>query len=523
VNAWYAALASEVVALERLSWPSLGHFTGALKWVQAEVDARGGSDDIEDLLATCRQTQGLLTGTPLSPSDEEVGLIQLFIRLQEHLEAGRDSGVRDGLVRLLLALEALETEEHPAAAILEDIISRYGSDEAAGAPGVYVAVRGRAQQALVARWLADQELEAEVCTATALKETGLRDALVMLGPPSRYYLSQWCNLPRADMAGAWMLTAPPARTVHVLTWSGHPPFQPERCRLFAVSEPPAVVCNDHQPPAPEASTTATWHWLEPRTTPGRVGLDAWSSDREPVDARGIRLAGNMASVFAEDTGPRPQVVVSDAREVHVSAVTPSTLHPGQVLLFHSDQVAPALRADADRALTARLGASAAPRARALQKEIKDALSAFEGSRAELIEQLTARLGSRPYARHVVHRLADEDYIAPEKDGAYDAVRELLGLGADNGDAYRLLRELRAEHRLAGHRFSKQLRAVMDQDRSWQAALEEEGVATVVSDNNIGALEIRVIAAIDPELKRVGRSRLGRLFAVTTDGRLGGQP
>jgi hypothetical protein len=101
------------------------------------------------------------------------------------------------------------------------------------------------------------------------------------------------------------------------------------------------------------------------------------------------------------------------------------------------------------------------------------------------------------------------YIAPERPGAYAALRTALGLDPDpDGRADRLLRELRAACRRAGVDIAAALVGTLRATTSWQNDLEAYGHGTVSGGPLLGQLDVRIVVAVDPAIRHIGRSHLG---------------
>ena len=131
--------------------------------------------------------------------------------------------------------------------------------------------------------------------------------------------------------------------------------------------------------------------------------------------------------------------------------------------------------------------------------------------------MTNKLNNRSYARHILRRIPDGSYIAPERPGAYDATRKVLRMGPDaDGRCYRLLRLLRADTRKAGHEINGDLIDALRSSTAWQEQIEAQGFAEVALEGK-GSLRLRAIAAIDPQPHHVARTRLGRLLVDESRG------
>ena len=513
VSARYDAACDVTVELHALDWPAMRETVGILRELRRASDA-GVSRTLEELLDDAGVWHRTLMGSTIPPDASELGTRELAARLGEHYRSEIDTHLRRPLARIIKLLDALADEPHPAAACLEGVLSRYGRREATDPPAVYVAARQDDDAARLRRWLADEELDAEVCRVSALRDAPVRDALVLLGPPARYSVSGWCPLPRAELLSAWLVSAPPARDVHVVTWPGHPGFNAATTVAFPGSSPPPIhVATRPQGPAVVAEAT----WLAPAAViPEARIATSWQYDRDPVEARGFRLTGDGAAFFSADSEPRPQVVTWELAGADIRSIDVSKVRIGQALMFRPERATTdeKLHRRADQILVERHGPAAPEAAKAAKAALKRALAATPKSYDRLVYELTSRLNNDGYARHVLHALPRPDYIAPERAGAYPAVRQVLGMPPDpDGRDYALLAALRAACRRAGGDVTRELVEVLRTTSGWQTHMEMSGAASITAGDGVGHLEVRVVVAVDPELRRLGRNRLGRLLAL----------
>ena len=510
-SARYRAARDVTVEHHQLDWPTFARALRALRTLRNDVSTYGGTADLEALVERLWSWAYTLSGTPSAPG--AAGTTTVRGAVLAHLDTGRDSRHGAVLAEIAAVLDQLCSELHPAASRLEDVVSRYGAERPGDPPAVYIASR-QDDIGVIARWLKEQELDAEVRTVTQLKSAPVRQAVVLLGPPARFYVSAWCPLPAAGRVGGWLLTAPPAPAVHVITWPGHTGFNTGDAPLLPASARPNVTVSRVRVAAPgiAAAAPAEPVWLPPLPVQAEIAVGAWAQDREPVKATGLRLAGGYVAFFGPATGPRPGVVTWDLGAVDVANIEPGAVKAGQALLFHPDRSATddELARRAGMLLTAKYGPGALGKALAAKQELKDALRRSKKSREQLVYELTSKLNDDQYARHIIHALRYPEYIAPEKQGAYPALRQVLGLPQD-ADNYRWLRALRGALRRAGHEVTNELVDVLTSTTSWQADLEAAGQVTIAGGEHLGCLELRVVTAVDPTQRTVGRSRLGRLL------------
>lgn len=515
VSARHAA-AGAPVEEHRIAWPALRDTLRVIRQLRAGVTSEGGSSDLEALLQACWSWTRELTDVPTTPRAADTSILrEATARL---LASGRDSRFHAEVGQLDSALERLDGEPHPAAKALEGIISRFGRLRAEDPAAVYVAT-ARRHVATLQKWLSEEDLDAEVRTISELREADVRDALILLGPPAHYLISPWCPADRAARIGSWLLNAPPARAVHVVTWPGHIGIDTRSGGLLPGSPPLRISRSETSAADDMAGSPDRIIWLPPAPVEAGIVVRTTPHDRDPVSAVGFRMAGDAVAFYSTNAGPRPELVSFDLDTVEITPTEPGRVPVGRVLMFRPERSAVdgELQRRADELLIAKRGAAAPAAAQAAKRELKEALRSCRIPHDQMVDELTIRVGDRHYASYVLWRLPDPDYIAPEKPGAYDAVRAVLGMGCDTGDRLRgLLGSLRGALRRAGITISAELVAVLKSTSGWQDELAATGAAAIVAGDLLGHLDLRVVTAVDAEPKTIGRSRLGRILPA--DGR-----
>lgn len=510
ITARYGAAAEVAVELHELEWPAMQEAVRQLRRLRVAADA-GVSIALEQLLSTARQWVLTLAGSPLAGSDPQTGTASFSGALQAHEQGNLDSHLDAELRALVTVVEEIAGMGHPAADCLGDIISRYGRERPEDPPAVYLAARDDSEAALVRSWLQGEELDAEVLRLTTLKHADVRQALVLLGPPARYRVSQWCDLDRAGRLAGWLVTAPPAPAVHVVTWPGHPRFDPGAAALLPTTKPPQVSVTRRSNPSGPSLEPA---WLPPPAVRVNVATNPrWEADRDPVEARAVLLAGDKLSLFGNE-GPQPEKVTWELNAVDIAEVPVRRLAVGSALLFRPNCSATGeeLHRRAEELLRTKHGSSAPVEAERAKAELKDALRNSPKPLDQLHYELASRLNNSPYARHILRSIPIPDYIAPEKAGAYAAVRHILGMRSDvDGAEYALLRALRQACRSAGVEITRDLIEALRTTSAWQVDVEAMGWATVTAGPLLGQLHINVVVGLDDAPRRVGRTRLGRLL------------
>ena len=522
VDARNRAAAGVVITHHVVAWSAMRDTVRILRELRRGA-AEGVSRALEDLVDLAGAWLRSVNAAPLEPSHALVGTAELAATIRDHDASGLDPHLGAQFRRLAELLDALADEPHPAARCLEEVVCRYGRLDAADPAGVYVVAQAH-EIHLVEAWLSLEGLDAEVRSPHDLRGAAVRNALVLLGPPSRYFTSAWCSPGRAARIGGWLLSAPPARRVHVLTWPGHAPFDPATANLFpntaVLPVCAAASVGDAAPGVAPGETTAQDDaiWLPPKPVAARIAkVGAWAGDRDPVPATGMRLAGERIVFYSSGIEPHPESVTWDLATAAVENVTPERVRVGTALLFRPLRSATddELHRRADAILATRRGPGAPAAARAAKAELKAAFADAQRSARPLHPWLATKLGDAAYARHILNRLLDPAYIAPEKPGAYQALRTVLGLSSDtDGSRQALLAALRGACRHAGIEITRELIDVLRLSTGWQRELEADGHVTISGGPLLGCLDIRAVTAVDRSPRRVGRSRIGRLMRIT---------
>lgn len=512
VSARYEAAAHAQVEVHDLAWPTMRELVTVLSDLRRAAEA-GVSRRLEELIDRAAQFHRLLTSTPLSPVAALPSTADLAEEFRAHRVSAIDSHLSSQLRRAAELIDAVGASSHPAAGCLEDVLSRYGRLRPEDPPAVYIAVRRADEVTLVRAWLRDVELDAEVKTFTELRYAPVRDAVVLLGPPAWYGVSAWCSLADAALVTGWLVTAPPARHVHIVTWPGHPRFDGDGSVLFPTTAAPAVTFSrrDGEAPAPEDHVA----WLPPEPVAMTVRVDAsWRHDSDPVDAVAVQLTRQQFVLFSdEEDTPKAHVVTWESAGVDITVAELSSLSVGQALLFRPHRSADEeLYRRADERLVEKCGHDAPAKAAAVHAALKAAYEASPTSDEQLVDELTSKLNNRTYARHIVASLPRSDYIAPERAGAYDVLRVVLRMSPDASNTdYRMLAALRSARRRAGLDITRDLVGLLRQSDDWQGAVETEGHASITLGDGLGRLEMRVVTAVSDEAQPVGRNRLGKLM------------
>lgn len=512
VTARYDAAAVAEIQEHHVPWPGLDEVIRTIGSIRSATDAAGRSAGLAQLLGAAWNWSNLLTGTLTPPA--AAGTDVLAERARAVATDGADLEAVALLGRLVDGLKILALETmHPAAEVVETCCSLFGTaSDDPEAPDVRI-LTGREHVEALQRWLTDTELAADVVTLNGLRRAPVRGGLVVLGPPGRTLTGPWCKPRAADRRAGWVLAAPPAREVHVVTWVGHRAVPADG---LLPSEPPVTIIGEGR----VARSAAVWVSPPAQDTTIRVAGNLLG-EREPVDAVGCRLAGDAVAYFADQAGPALQVVDWSDDAVELSRVrlrAGDTAMEGRVVAFWPDRSAADaelirraavwLAGDRDKSWVAD-GLTA-------QGELKLTF-ALVRHEVDVAGEFRRRLPSaRPgYIHYVLDRIPDSDYIAPNKRPAYDALRAALGLPADDGTKWARLSRWRYAKRHAGALVNDDLRAALRDTTAWRDELQATGVSVLSIGEGLGDLELRVVVAVADATTAVGRSRLGRLLPAET--------
>ena len=506
VTARFTAAASLEVCHREAACPSLAGVLAALRALR-KGQAAGVSGALDALLETAHRWTRVITAAPLAFDNRHVRTGQVHDGVLAHIKSGRDSHLDDALAQLEGHLRALLTEpQHPGSAPLDGALSLYESS--------YL-LRGRDDEPLLRAWLAEQDpCDVLLVTPEVLRGARVREGLLLLGPPERYFRSPWCLPDSARRRAGWLLTAPPATHVSVLTWPGHARFDLAGAALLPNATHPPIT-QQHSVVAASGPSFAVDDIWRPERLAVHVMPVRDAGDREPVEARAVVLADGSYVFYNEGGLPRPHIVSWDAGTLEVSLGDVRRLVPGMVLSVrppylsgHDD-----LARRADVLLADKYGLDHVHRARAAKQELKDAFAAAKRVNGEpILQQRFARaVRDEAYARHVFADLPSPDYIGPEKAGALEALCRTLGVVDESGTRRRLLADLRSAQRRAGADITAELVELLRVDQTWHEKLETAGRAAVRSASG-NELVLAAVVSVSEETYTVSRSRLGRLVA-----------
>ena len=250
--------ANPVMVTRRIAWPELVAFSRALAALREPAMA---SSAVARVFAAAAATRRLLCSIPLPPTHPAIGLQAVRSEVELYLTAHPDHVAADVVRPLRYAADDLMASRSPLAAWAGEEVSRYGHDNELSRPEAVIIVPRREMAVPVRSWLAEQELHADVLTAAEARSCMPYRAALLAGHPGYTYASPWRDPQTALRNFGWLLTAPPAATVHIALPGDIPALDENAAWLLPGDEHPRPRSADPDPP-PSART-----WTAPLLTP----------------------------------------------------------------------------------------------------------------------------------------------------------------------------------------------------------------------------------------------------------------
>lgn len=416
-------------------------------------------------MSACRDALNALTCVPTIDRDELARLLEL---LRGVVAGGGDSGHHSSLGELAAALECLATSTHPAAPVVEGEIARHDPEVVLLLPWWAGRFRSRLEA-----WLEQADLCARVMAVGEAVESAPWGGVVLTASPRCYFTGRWQQGPAAARRAAALLAAPLARVVSIVEcprttldrdlslvdlrpedwWEGRLHRAPVECTSEVDTDPMSAEASGFIADDVSGSGDFGGTWVR---TGGAHNPSAEPGDRSSGVCRLKFVSGGCEHVESGE-----EVCVYDPVTGRLATKRPWRLQPGDVVVLRNSLAgSPDVRDEAVRILRSESGDDVAQLALAARDELKEAFVNFVARHGlPWLERAIERETRDPgYATYLVHRLPDDDYIAPEKKGAYPALRRALRLPPDDGTRESALRELRAATRHAGSVIFRRLRA-----------------------------------------------------------------
>ena len=500
----WEASANPALLTRRISWPELVEYSHALAALRELAEASSGVARIFSAAAAARR---VLCSTPLPPGHRAIGLEAVRDEAGRYLAAYPNHAAAAEVTRLLRAAGCLIDGPAPLGDWAGEELSRYGHDDTLNRPEALIIVPRRDLAAPVRAWLAGEELHADVLTPAEARTCIPYQAVLLVGHPGYAYSSPWRQPDVALRSFGWLLTAPPATTVHIALPGDTPALDQNATWLLPGNEHPRPHSADPGPPP----SARRWDALALTAQIARPVIS--TADTDTILAAPVSLAGQTSVYYHPQLGPRPHTVLldDDTDALHVTATTVPAVQPGMLLALrvglaeHTELVE-----RADRWLAERRGWSSdkISAARHLVAAIKTVLATARLQRgsATVQRELACNGVDYDYARVLAINPLDEYYICPQRRTGYLALLRTLGLERHDAQ-FEVLATVRTAHQQAGEEIRRDLLARLTADRAWVEQVDEQGWAGVRA-NGHGCLLLAVVAAAGDTTLPVQRTLLG---------------
>ncbi len=497
------------VTSRRIRWESMERVLRLLRGSFKESDTNALAVRELDIARFAWTWARVCMDGPVPPAHACTGIA----RLREELDEGIAALGTSRLIRLTQAVEQVAAGTHPAADTVAALVNATQGDVASvhEHPCVLI-VRGEGREG-VRDWCDSLGLDADVATVSQARRAMPWRHAIVFGPPDRYTSSPWVAGSQASATAGWLLTAPSAPTVTVLSWTGHRPLDK----------------SGYQPwqGAPQSTVTesSTVEVVEDDFLPDSldtfrpVAAPTFNHDEEMVNAFGLQFLVEGTTVlgyFHPEVGPKPAIVTFEDNHAVVTRSPLRVVREGRCLLFRTTVAG---KDALDRATVEWLAEHkrgfSTESAEALRQELKDAMrkQRAEIGSHQVIEQLRGQGLDRAYAQSLPSRILHPDFIAPQREETYVRVCRVLALHPAN-NAFALLRTLRTARRQAGLLLSTRIAERLDTIPDIPDMLRDSG-AVLLSEPGVEGVALMVVRAIATEAVPVPAWRLG--MALTQDG------
>jgi hypothetical protein len=450
---------------------------------------------------------------PISPVNPATGYLGVLAKLDDAiLVNGSKAALFDQVLQCVTAIGA---KPHPASVFLEDWISSQDVQECdpsgprSGEPAIALICRSPTAKDLTSEWLYHENLFASVETYSRLRRSSPFETIVLFGPPNRYESSRWVTSPDSDFKAQWLITAPPASKVVILTWPSHPRLNLDFVGPWQGYEPPAISAMegfDNLSPVP------VFEFIEkPQTHKANFNF---AGETNVIAARQYEILGkeNGLWVFFDDNlGPRPRILRPDFSQTH-TPTNKQPLKPGTHLVFRSHDVEREhLLKASEEWWTETYSEFNFAQAEELKAVLKSRVQSFIDANG--VDEFKRRLGnaglSKDYSFQLHSRLSAPEYVAPNSADKYEAVCRAVDYRAPAG-SYNLLGKLRTARQQAGLGLLRQLlfKIQAASDEGKLDLLTDHGFAKLY-DEALGELFISTVTQLVSENAIVPLVKLGR--------------
>jgi hypothetical protein len=499
------AAANAKVVTRRIRWESMERVLRLLRTSFKESDTNPLAAREASVVSSAWAWARVCMDGPVTPGHWSTGLSRLYSDMQSAI----DSVGGQRLQSLRDAVERVAAAPHPASETLVELIGN-GPQPRDERAGTVLVVRGEGLPG-VREWCDEVGLVVDVVKVSEARLVAPWPNAILFGPPDRYSKTPWITSAQAAATSGWLLAAPVAPAVTVLSWTGHRPMTKGAYQPWKGAPSGEVVEGSAVEVLEEDFLPDSLDSFRPIATPSFRGEEA----SEVVDAVGMQFRvgeGNVFAYFHPSIGAKPQVVTFEDGHAVVTSRNLKFIREGRCLLFRT---AVAGKDALDSATVVWLKRHkkefAADTANARRQELKEAVRRFreEQGHPALTTALQAQGIDINYARSFGNRMLDPDYIAPQHEDVYFRVCRAVGLTVPQ-NSFKLLKTLRIARRRAGADLVTQIAGRLDELPDVPDMLRDEGAVTL-REPGLEGVVLLVVRAIASEVVSVPAWRLGSVL------------
>jgi len=503
------AAANPSVSNRRIRWQSMERVLRILRSSYKQTDGAILAERELDIAMRSWSWARVCMDGPVAPSHPSTGIDDLLREIDDAiavLGSPRLSSLR-------VAIEAISASPHPAAELLASHVTMATAASTTTQRLAFI-VRG---EGLVGTldWVAEVGLPVDVVTVSAARRAAPWSEAILFGPPERYAESPWLVGAHASATAGWLLTAPLAPVVTVLSWTGHRPMSRDGYQPWRGAPSPAVKEEQSVDVVEEDFMPQSLDTFRPISHP------VFEANEDSEDAFAVQfLAGSdtVVAYFHQEVGPKPAVLTFEDGHAVVARMGLSTLRMGRAVLLRTSVAG---RDALDRATIEWLKQNrpkfSIEAAESAQQSLKDAIFARSrtASRKDIVDAMVAQGLDRSYALMLPSRMRYPDFIAPQQQDTYLRVCRALDLQPPT-NAFTLLKTLRTARRQAGLVLSSRIAQRLDAIPDLADQLRDTG-SVVLTDPGVEGVALLVVRAVGHEPVSVPSWRLG--LPMTPDGHL----
>lgn len=487
----------------RIHWPAAERLIRILRRSFSEHDAEALSDRDRMLASLVWNWLRVCLDGPVIPNHASTGFDWLCAQFQEAESTTPTSASVRALHEAVLSVGA---SIHPASEAVINLVSSVASSpsDRHSNPCVLV-VRGEGADAVRA-WVTSEGLKVDIAKVGDARNQAPWQHAVLFGPPERYTSSHWVKGADAAKQGGWLISAPLAPEVTVLSWTGHRPLSlgdyvpwagaPESKVEHDAAE---VILDDFAAEAPDN--------FRPLVLP------TFAHEERLVDgAHALQFAfegQQLLTYFHPQLPPNPAVLTIEDGTVSVTRIPLSSTRVGQCLLFRT---APSggdpLDAETHLWLANNRKGFSKKDAESFRATLKVEMSKAlaKHGMSEVVTRLVSSGLKRDYAKTLPNRLLHPDYIAPQSQQDFEALAKAIDSEL-TPQSYRLLKELRTARRRAGQVIAARIVERLNQVEDLSGRLRDEG-GLVLKEAGLQGVALLVLRDINATAASVPPGRIG---------------